>query len=108
MRCWMHAFSLIVGSVLGHPYSKDIIAKASDIVSYIRSSHLPLQRLRTAAHEAHIQQELQRANTTRFTSVFNCLNSLKKLQIPLTSIELADRRLPTAEKVFSNKGEGVQ
>lgn len=82
-RCMMHAFSLVIGSILGHPWAKDLVSKAQQIVTYFRSSHRPLALLHQEAKAMGITTGPVSANTTRFTSVHACLDSLRKLEDPL-------------------------
>lgn len=35
-RCFMHAFSLLIGSILGHVWAVNVIKKAQRIVTYVR------------------------------------------------------------------------
>jgi len=51
-RCYMHAFGLVLGSVMAHPFARQRIAQAQRVVSYFHASHLPLALLREAAKAA--------------------------------------------------------
>lgn len=35
----MHAFSLLIGSVLGHSWAQTMVSKAQRLVTYFRASH---------------------------------------------------------------------
>lgn len=107
LRCFMHAFSLVIGSILGHAHAKDIVSKASRIVTFFRASHRPGEALQSVAKQLGIKSCLQRANATRFTSVFSCLSSVHNLEQPLRSVVEADNTKPQDEKVFPKKVQGV-
>lgn len=77
----MHAFSLLIGSVLGHPWSNKVVADAQKVSVHFRSSHRLLRLLQNEAEIQKLQATTPlRANATRFTSVHQCLDSLKKLE----------------------------
>lgn len=82
----MHSFGLLIGSVLGHPWAKAVVARSSKVVTYFRAAQRPLALLRTAANQLNIKSTVQPANKTRFTSVGDSLMSVKKLQLPLQSV----------------------
>lgn len=44
----MHAFSLLIGSVLGHSWAQTMVSKAQRLVTYFRASHQPLAALQQA------------------------------------------------------------
>lgn len=103
LRCFMHGFSLLVGSLLGYSWARDVVADAQRVVTYFRASHAPGDALRHQAKEKGIKQGLQRANGTRFTSVHSCLDSVHKLEKPLGSVVEDDKARPAAEKIFPKK-----
>jgi hypothetical protein len=76
-RCAMHGFNLVLGSVLAYSWSKNLVVRAQQVVTYFRASHAPLAALRKAAEELHITQGLQSSNTTRFTSNYACTSSVQ-------------------------------
>jgi hypothetical protein len=78
-RCMMHSFSLLIGSILGHEWSKELVANAQLLVCYFRAAHKPLGLLRKEASRLGIRASLARANATRFTSVHMCLESVHNL-----------------------------
>ena len=108
LRCFMHGFSLCMGSILGHPAARSIVSEASRIVTYFRASHAPGAALKAAADQLNIKQGLQRANTTRFTSTFSCLHSVHKLEEPLRNVVSNDERAAEKDKIFPKKIAGVQ
>lgn len=85
-RCMMHSFSLLIGSILGHEWSKELVANAQLLVCYFRAAHKPLGLLRKEASRLGIRASLARANATRFTSVHMCLESVHNLQRALLNI----------------------
>jgi len=87
IRCWMHAFALVLGSLLSHDWAKSVVKKAQAIVTYIRSSHRPLNALREATAAAGIKGGgLHTSNTTRLTSVLLMTRSVQRLELPLRSL----------------------
>lgn len=73
----MHGFNLVLGSVLAYSWSKNLVVRAQQVVTYFRASHAPLAALRKAAEELQITQGLQSSNTTRFTSNYACTSSVQ-------------------------------
>lgn len=82
----MHAFSLLIGSILGHAWSCAVVAKAQKVVSYFRASHRPLALLTKEALHLQINATPVTSNTTRFTSVHLCLESLRKLEAAFNAV----------------------
>lgn len=82
----MHSFSLVVGSLLGHPWAKDIIKRAQRVVTYFNASTRAHSLLMEAAMGLGISGQLQTSNTTRFTSVHIMLQSVMKMQDPLRAV----------------------
>eukprot|EP00877_Chromochloris_zofingiensis_P008252 jgi/Chrzof1/3680/Cz13g04240.t1 len=82
LRCMMHAFSLVMGSLLGHPWACKVVTDAQKVVTYFRASHRPLALLKQAATSMGINSTLETSNTTRFTSVYNCLESVRRHEQP--------------------------
>ena len=106
LPCFMHQFSLLIGSILGHQHAKDTIASASKLVNYFRSSHRPLEALQTIAKGLGIKTSLQRPNATRFTSVFLMLNSVQQLEQPLNQLLLNDNRAAEPDKLLPKTATG--
>ena len=82
----MHSFSLVVGSLLGHPWAKDIIKKAQKVVTYFNASTRGHSLLMLAAAAQNIKGKLQTSNTTRFTSVHIMLQSVLNMDQPLHAV----------------------
>jgi len=93
----MHGYSLLMGSILGHPWARDLVAQAQAMVIYIRASHKPLALLRAEALRLGINCSLARANATRFISVYLCLTSLVKLERAILNID----RSPITSKLVN-------
>ena len=82
----MHAFSLLIGSILGHSWSLGVVSKAQRVVSYFRASHRPLALLLKEASHLNINATPVTSNTTRFTSVHLCLDSVRKLEAAFNAV----------------------
>jgi hypothetical protein len=80
----MHGFSLVLKSVLAHPWAKDLLLRSQQVVTYFRASHAPLAALRAAAKELGITTCLQSSNTTRMTSSYGCTSSVQAHQPAFT------------------------
>eukprot|EP00775_Hariotina_reticulata_P003312 gene3312-3588_t len=89
MRCAMHGFNLVLGSILSHPWAQEVITKSQSIVTYFRASHQPLAFLRAAAKQCGVKQELQSSNKTRFTSKHMCTSSVQA-NAPAFNVLLGD------------------
>lgn len=72
----MHAFALVMGSVLGHEFACTTITKAQQIVTYFRAATRAKQTLREEGVRHGIKCTLQTSNKTRFTSIHICLTSV--------------------------------
>ena len=82
----MHSFSLVVGSLLGHPWAKAVIKKAQRIVTYFNASTTAHSLLMQSARSLRISGQLQTSNTARFTSVHIMLQSVIKMDQPLHAV----------------------
>lgn len=82
----MHSFSLVVGSLLGHPWAKDIIKKAQRLVTYFNASKRANSLLMESAKNMGISGQLQTSNTTRLTSVHVMLESVVKMDLELHAV----------------------
>lgn len=77
----MHSFSLVMGSLLGHPTASEIVKQAQRVVSYFQASHKPHGLLMQAADRLGIKQKaLQSSNQTRFSSVHMMLQSVLTME----------------------------
>jgi hypothetical protein len=90
-RCFMHAFALLMGTMLSHAWARSIVTRAQRIVTYFKASHRPLGLLQIAARQTlEVTGEkyagLRSANTTRFTSVHMMLSSVYQLERALKSV----------------------
>lgn len=77
-RCAMHAFGSTMGSYISHPFFKDFITEAQQIVTFFRASHKPLALLLSYGFENmdSKNKSLKTSNHTRITSVYICLKSI--------------------------------
>lgn len=83
----MHAFALLLGSLLSHSWAADLVSKAQKIVTYINASHRPLALFREAQAQLGGKQEsLASSNTTRLTSVQLCESSVLHNQPTFTKL----------------------
>lgn len=82
----MHGFHLVIGSFLSHKWATKIVSMAQKIVTYFRSSHLPLSKLRACAAAMKIHASLKTSNVTRFTSVADMMYSVLSLRGPLQNV----------------------
>lgn len=79
-RCYMHAFALVMGSILAHPWARQVVVDAQRVVTLFRASHMPLGVLKEEAKRLGITTTLQTSNQTRLTSSFLCLESVLKME----------------------------
>lgn len=82
----MHAFALLLGTILAHPWAASVVARAQKIVTYFKASHKPQALLRKAAKEADVKIGLRTSNKTRFTSVEMMLTSVKANERALKTV----------------------
>lgn len=101
IRCFMHAFGVTMGSVMGHPSIKAIITLCQKIVTFVRASHITLAKLTARARDSKpaVKTGLKSSNTTRLTSIFLCICSVLDHKRVLTSMHHA-REIPSV--VVSN------
>jgi hypothetical protein len=78
VRCFMHAFGVTMGSILGHPELKLIATMCQRIVSFVRASHAANAILHEMGKNSvpEITTGLVSSNTTRITSMFLCIESV--------------------------------
>jgi hypothetical protein len=76
----MHAFSLTVGSLLGHPWAKELVKRAQRLVSYMQASTRAYYKLLEGAKSLGIKGRLRSSNKTRFTSIQMMLESVVGLE----------------------------
>ena len=85
-RCMMHAFSLTVGSLLGHPWAKELVKRAQRLVTYFQASTRAYTQLLASANAQNIPGRLRSSNKTRFTSIQMMLASVVRLEHAFTSL----------------------
>jgi hypothetical protein len=76
----MHAFSLTVGSLLGHPWAKELVKRAQRLVTYFQASTRAYHKLLEGARSLGIKGRLRSSNKTRFTSIQMMLESVVGLE----------------------------
>ena len=78
----MHAYSLAMGSLLGHPWAADILKRAQRLVTYFQASTRAYSKLLESAKILGLPgpHRLQSYNKTRFTSVQMMLQSVISLE----------------------------
>jgi hypothetical protein len=99
----MHAFSLVVGSLLGHPWARSIVKQAQQIVTFFRASHLPNAELEKAARLLNITTGLVTSNKTRFNSVYNCMKSLIVNRAAFHSMDCKESIKPPIRAILNDK-----
>ena len=85
-RCYMHGFHLVMGSIFPDSWAARLVSQAQRIVTFFRSSHIPLSKLYQEAHRIGITTLLVTPNKTRCTSVADMLASILKFKLPLQSV----------------------
>lgn len=76
----MHAFALVLVSIMAHTWAKSLVSMAQRVVTYFRASHKPLATLQRIAASRKIRTTLVSSNKTRLTSMHLCIQSLIQLQ----------------------------
>lgn len=108
----MHAFALVMGSILAHEWARTVITAAQRIVTYFRASHKPLGTLLQEARRQGIKTTLKTSNQTRLTSTHLCLQSVLKLQPAfatyLTKAEQDPDLLPASQAAVRETLEDFQ
>lgn len=87
-RCMMHGYALVMGSVFGHPWARNILKLCQSLVSAIKSSHKLTKWLRVEfnllrgndVQYKHLTWLVQAA-TTRFSSMYNCMYSVCAMEV---------------------------
>lgn len=81
-RCMMHGFSLLMVSVFGHSFAASVVKACSKLVAVVRKSQ-NLGKWLTAEiardPEYRGPRKLHQAATTRFASMWECMNSVLQL-----------------------------
>jgi hypothetical protein len=90
LRCFMHAYGLVMGTALAHPYAQDTVTKAQKFVNYFKSSHRAKALLAEMAGRCKVSTGLASSNQTRMTSIHMCLESLLRLQPAFTILLLEE------------------
>lgn len=84
----MHAFALVMKSIISAPWAKQLAVLAQGVVTYFKKSHQPQARLREAIKSMGIKGgSLCAANGTRFTSTYEMLASVLRNEGPLCAVQ---------------------
>ena len=79
--CLSHELNLLVGDLIQHDSLKDVITKATAIITYFRSSSLALQCLRGKCGKEKFSFEIP--TLTRWNSFYKSLSQLREREIDL-------------------------
>jgi hypothetical protein len=88
----MHAFALVMGSMMAHPWVKGVLTNVQRIVTFFKAS--PRMMALLVQNAVNFQTTVRRfatANKTRFTSVEVSLSSVLALKDPLKSLVRLDK-----------------
>ena len=75
-RCMLHGFNLVTCSVFGSKTANDVLKKAQCIVTVTRRTTMMQAHVKALAALNGIKVGLHSAGTTRFSSQYECLNSV--------------------------------
>lgn len=79
-RCHMHAFALVMKSLLAHMHTKELTSKAQRIVTLYGSSTSIRDELKREALKDGVTKFLESSNKTRFTSVYAMAKSVLRFR----------------------------
>jgi hypothetical protein len=83
----MHAFALAMGSCAGHVWAKVVIANAQKVVTYMRAATQAYSKVLELAINMGIKAaRLKTSSSTRFSSIYDCLQSVARMQLPLQAL----------------------
>ena len=82
----MHAYALVMGGMLSHPWAANVVTQAQRVVTFFRASHKCLSDLNEAKSALRIKAGLVTSNKTRFTSVEQCLTSVQRMEPALRMV----------------------
>lgn len=104
VRCYMHAFSNAMGSLICLPTIKSLVLKCQGIVSFFNASHRALDQFRKIADSMEIVGGgLVTSNATRLTSTYLCVNSVRRNQRVLRSFKNREgREMITNNSVYQS------
>ena len=86
----MHGFGLVTGSIISHPWAAGLVSDTQVIVTYFRASHFWRHALEKAAKGLGITMSLKTSVATRFTSVYECLESVRLLEAAFRAVIIQD------------------
>lgn len=102
-RCHLHGFSLLVGSIMGHPWAAQQVIKAQRLVTFFQSSLSLKKLLKVAAVDASIRTVLPRRTETRFDSVIEMLECVSELKVAFFGVAHTNPKAllrPTARQLL--------
>lgn len=89
IRCIAHSLNLITKDLIKHPFAKRIIQWCTAIVTYFKKSHRPKELLDLKILEKRIAGGgLKTYLDTRWTTVYEMLDSISRLEICLKEVLL--------------------
>jgi hypothetical protein len=84
--CRHNSSSLVVGSLLGRTWAKDIVKKAQRLVTYVNANTRANSLLMQSAKNMGISRQVRTINATQITSVHIMLQSVVKMDQPLHAV----------------------
>lgn len=79
----MHAFALMVCSMLGHPWARALIGTAQQLAVRFTTDKVAVDTLAVEAAKLSLTVHLSPCNLSQLQSVHTCLESLLRLQTPI-------------------------
>ena len=76
----MHAYTLTVGSLLGHPWASQLVQHAQKLVMYFQAAPRACFKLLECAKSLGLKGRSCSSNKTRFTSIQMMLESVSRLE----------------------------
>ena len=100
IRCIAHALNLIMKDLIKHAFAKRIIQWCAVIVTYFKKSHRPKELLNLKILEKNIGGGgLKTYLETRWTTVYEMLESISRLEICLKEVINENPNVITSEAV---------
>ncbi|GBC49556.1 ribonuclease H-like domain-containing protein [Rhizophagus irregularis DAOM 181602=DAOM 197198] len=100
IRCIAHSLNLITKDLIKHTFAKKIIQWYSVIVTYFKKSHRPKELLELKILEKQIDGGgLKTYLDTRWTTVYEMLNSISRLELCLKEVINENSTIITSEAV---------
>jgi hypothetical protein len=93
----MHAFGLVLNSVVAYPWPRGLIARAQKVVYFFQRSHRPGDELQKARDLLQVPRRLQSANKTRMTSTVLMVISVMENEMALKHVVQQHAAIISAE-----------